>query len=324
MAARLLTLASAFAFGCWAAPAMAQYPPVVHDFPEPFARPLPGGLKEICTISPLSGASARECPVLRFDGYTFWAYSYIDNRVAMAIVARDSANQVVKVWEKPGARYIWKIMVDETAQTVTFIGQSNATIVMTWQELEAATQPGSLSIAQISVNTLDCLFLNPCTSPSPADSIAAIAMPPGVTGSGTLTTRTLGGSGATPGAGKVAYQYRLDMTQAVSNEEAPCVTDLTIDLGPVTQMKYDGSNEDDAFVLTQGGPGSVGLLNAMKTGNKVTFTFNQPICAGATAGSGHASQFFGVTSALTPKVVSATVGWPGLLGISVDARAPNH
>jgi len=34
-----------------------------------------------------------------------------------------------------GARYIWQIRIDAAAQTITFVGQAERTITMTWEEL---------------------------------------------------------------------------------------------------------------------------------------------------------------------------------------------
>jgi hypothetical protein len=121
-----------------------------------------------------------------------------------------------------------------------------------------------------------------------------------------------------------AYEYRVDMTQAIVAGDASCVTDLSVDFGPNAQLNYDGSGNSDAYVITQGGIGTVGVLYATRSGNTLNFTFSQPVCAGATAGSGQSSQFIGVASAQAPVATTATVGWPGLLGLSVPARAPAH
>jgi hypothetical protein len=53
----------------------------------------------------------------------------------MTIVAYNSAGNIVHQWYKEGARYIWQITVDEIAKTVTFWGQSNNKICMSWNEL---------------------------------------------------------------------------------------------------------------------------------------------------------------------------------------------
>ena len=60
------------------------------------------------------------CWVLEWGNYAYWAYSYIDNRVAMNIVAYDNIGNIVKQWEQPGARYLYNITVDPARQMVTF------------------------------------------------------------------------------------------------------------------------------------------------------------------------------------------------------------
>lgn len=97
--------------------------------------PVPAGSKQMATVEPFSGDQSTNCPVIVYQDYVFWAYSYVDNRVAMNIVAYDCEGKIVKQWEKPGARYIWQITTDPNTKTVTFWGQSNAKIVMNWSDL---------------------------------------------------------------------------------------------------------------------------------------------------------------------------------------------
>lgn len=53
----------------------------------------------------------------------------------MLIVAWDMQQNLVKRWEKPGAQYIWQIMFDSGAQTVTFTGQNWHSVAATLDEL---------------------------------------------------------------------------------------------------------------------------------------------------------------------------------------------
>ena len=39
--------------------------------------------------------------------------------------------------EATGARYLYAIEVDDTAKTVTFRGQSDRAVTLTWEELQA-------------------------------------------------------------------------------------------------------------------------------------------------------------------------------------------
>jgi hypothetical protein len=120
----------------------ALFPPPVIDTVAVNTPPaVPAGMKVTCTQGPGTGASATTCPVIRWGGYTYWAFSYIDNRVAMGIVAYDAAGKVVAQWEKTGARYVYAITSDAVGRTVTFAGQSDAKITMRWSELFPPVAP---------------------------------------------------------------------------------------------------------------------------------------------------------------------------------------
>ena len=56
---------------------------------------LPPGTKVTCLVS-ASSLDDADCPVLRWGGYTYWAFSYLDNRAAMNITAYDGSGRVVK------------------------------------------------------------------------------------------------------------------------------------------------------------------------------------------------------------------------------------
>jgi hypothetical protein len=307
-----------------AAPALAQAPPSVEKRMATSHPATPPGWKQTCIQGPDTGAPSPDCPVLVFGDYTYWVWSDANNDVRMAIVAYDAAGKAVREWVKPGARYIWQITRDESKQTIGFVGQANATITMTWDELAIAPPiPNALKVVDVNASSLACLFAPQCTVTA-TDTTGDIPLPPGVSGTGRLQSRTFVGAPGTPGAGKTAYEYRVDLTQAVSTGEVPCVTDLTVDFGPVTQLDYGGGQPADVFVVNQGGLGTVGLFDTVKIGNRITFTFNQPVCAGPAAGSGLSSFFIGASSTTAPRDVTAKVGWPGLDGLNVPARAPTH
>lgn len=190
--------------------------------------------------------------------------------------------------------------------------------------LPAAAQP--LTFTNVGAPAINCVFSQPVNghcSVTVTDSVGTIAMPPGVSGVGRLQSRTFKGAAGTPGAGLTAYEYRVDMTGAVSDGESPCVTDLAIDFGTVSKLPYQGNaTKYDVYVITSGGIGSVGLYDVEETGNSIDFVFNQPVCAGPSPGSGKSSYFFGLAAPNPPHAVTAHVGWPGLLPIPVQARSP--
>jgi hypothetical protein len=67
--------------------------------------------------------------------------------------------------------------------------------------------------------------------------------------------------------------------------------------------------------------GTIELYFVEQNGEVITFTFNEPVCAGPAPGQGHSSYFIGVASTLSPKLIVAYAAVPGLLPIDVKARA---
>ncbi|MDH6064664.1 hypothetical protein [Umezakia ovalisporum] len=103
--------------------------PIVVTVPPANAPTIPQGFHSPFTFTPSAA------PVIQWNGYTYWAYSYADNRMAMAILAYDAKGQIVKQWEKPGARYLTSITVDSAQKTIILTGQANQTTVLSWDEL---------------------------------------------------------------------------------------------------------------------------------------------------------------------------------------------
>jgi hypothetical protein len=97
--------------------------------------PVPAGLKVTCMDSPNTLQSAATCPVVKYQGMTTWAYSYIDNRVSFGLVTYDATNNVVRNIEKPGARYIWNMVSSEKTQQITLAGQANQTVEINWSDV---------------------------------------------------------------------------------------------------------------------------------------------------------------------------------------------
>jgi len=275
-------------------------------------------------VSAESGASSPDCPVLVYNGYTYWAWSQAQNGMGMAIVAYDAAGNPVKQWNFEWVRYVWNITIDPVAETVAFLGQGNKQAVLSWNDLFIPSFPNALPFVNVSAHDANCIFASDCTV-SVSDSTGPIPMPVDVTGSGQLLTRTFSGAAGTAGAGKTVYEYRVDMSQAASSSSSPCVTDLSVDFGPSARLSYDGTGQlYDAFVVDKDGLGNIGLFSVARSGNTIEFVFNQPVCAGYSPGEGHASDFIGVASASAPRSVTAHVGWPGSNALEVDARAPAH
>ncbi len=89
---------------------------------------IPDGLTRTCYKA---GQPAPTCPVVKWNGITYWAFSYIDNRFSLGIVGyRDTDGTVAINKELPGARYLETITVGE--DVVTFKGQNNAQAPMSF------------------------------------------------------------------------------------------------------------------------------------------------------------------------------------------------
>ena len=98
---------------------------------------IPYGMKKACMQGPDSLYVSETCPIVNANGLNFWALSYIDNRVGMAIVGYDTGGNVVSILEKTGSRYIWGIALDAAHETIAFKGQANAVITINWDDLLA-------------------------------------------------------------------------------------------------------------------------------------------------------------------------------------------
>jgi hypothetical protein len=206
-------------------------------------------------------------------------------------------------------------------RTTGFIQLSAAAVLF----MAVPAQAGPLSFVEVAAPDINCVFNTTCKV-TVTDSVGTIVVPPGLwSGTARLQSRTYPGAAGAPGAGKTAYEYRVDLTQAVSDGEVPCVTDIAIDFGAVTKLQYNKVGPlDDVFVVTKGGLGTIGLYAVEQTGNVITFTFNQPVCAGPTPRTGRTSYFFGLASEYAPHAITAHVGVPGLLPVDTPARGPAH
>ena len=181
-----------------------------------------------------------------------------------------------------------------------------------------------LTVVTVAAPDINCVFETDCTIVV-TDSVGNIAVPD-TTGIARLQSRTFLGKAGAPAAGKTGYEYRVDLTQASTPGDQACVSGLQVDFGPVTKLQYNKVGPtDDVFVVTKGGLGTIGLASADQTGNIITFTFSQPVCAADSSGPGKTTFFFGLASAQPPKAITAIVEAPGVFpGTDVKARGPNH
>jgi hypothetical protein len=110
--------------------------PVIRVVPTASHPPVPSNLKVDPSPGPNDLSLAPNCPVLTWGDYTYWAVDYVDNRVAMCILAFDASNKIVKQIEKQGSRYIWQMTLQQANKTLTCYGQANKTITIALAEIQ--------------------------------------------------------------------------------------------------------------------------------------------------------------------------------------------
>ena len=175
-----------------------------------------------------------------------------------------------------------------------------------------------LKIVNVGAPTINCIFNLSC-SVSVKDTKDNVTLSTG--GSGSLITRTFKGADTAPAAGLFAYEYRLDLRNAVS---VSCIDWITLSFGPVVStLDFGGDKKpDQVFVVTTGGIGTIGLASAVQTGTTIKFKFKSPVCGGAMAGKGESSFFWGLVSRKPATNVSARLHETSGVTHFVKTRSP--
>ena len=182
---------------------------------------------------------------------------------------------------------------------------------------------GNLNVVEVAAPAVNCVYSADCTI-TVTDSVGQLTLQNLDTpNTAWLQSRTFTGKAGTPGAGKTGYEYRLDMTQATGALQ--CVGGIVVNFGPVTQLPFKNNALADAYVITQGGLGTVGLGSAEQDGDVITFNFSKFICPSKPASAANTTFFFGLASIHPPASTIAGVfvtGSPPYY--NVPARAPQH
>lgn len=179
-----------------------------------------------------------------------------------------------------------------------------------------------LTVVSVGAPAINCVFNSTC-SIAVSDTVTTI--PLSATGARRLQSRTFAGQPGSPAQGLYAYEYRIDLSQALSTGPAECINSLKVNFGRVVNtLDYNGNGvADDVFMITSGSMGSVGVSSADRddSGN-VTFTFNPPVCTGTILAPGKSTYFFGLVSKQPSAAVSAVVSASTGTAYQVAARAP--
>src|SRR6266851_831504 len=111
-----------------------------------------------------------------------------------------------------------------------------------------------LKVVNVSAPAINCVFNPPCTV-LVNDTSDNITLSAG--GTGFLQSRTFTGKPDSPAAGLYAYEYRIDLRNAVGATAISCIDSVTFDFGTVVStLDYNGDGKgDQVFVVTSGGIG---------------------------------------------------------------------
>ena len=149
-------------------------------------------------------------------------------------------------------------------------------------------EAGPLKVVNVSAPAINCVF-NPTCTVTVNDTSDNITMSTG--GTGFLQSRTYKGAAGSPAAGLFAYEYRIDLRNAVGAVAISCIDWMTISFGPVVGSLNYGADAkpDQVFVVTGGGIGTIGIASAVQTGSSIKFKFTSPVCEGGAPGKGDSS-----------------------------------
>ena len=178
-----------------------------------------------------------------------------------------------------------------------------------------------LKVVNVSAPAINCVFNPPCTV-TVNDTSDNVTLSTG--GTGFLQSRTYPGAPGAPAAGLFAYEYRLDLRNAVGATAISCIDWISMSFGPVVStLDFNGDRKpDQVFVVTGGGIGTIGIASAIQTGSNIRFNFTTPVCGGGAPGRGDSSFFWGLVSKNKAKFVTATLHEPGGATHVVKARSP--
>jgi hypothetical protein len=183
-----------------------------------------------------------------------------------------------------------------------------------------------LKVVSVSAPAINCVFSTTCTI-TVNDATDSIPMSAG--GTGVLKSRTFKGLPGSPADGLFAFEYLLDLRNAVGATAISCIDSMTINFSPVvSSLDFNSDRKpDQVFVVTGGGIGTIGLAAAVPTSN-LKFIFASPICSGAPGKGGapdkkgDSSFFWGLVSMHPPKIADAALHEPGGAIHHVKVRVP--
>jgi len=134
-------------------------------------------------------------------------------------------------------------------------------------------QAAPLKVVKVNFPAINCLFSTNCVI-RVTDTVAKFNtnLPP-LTVCGFLQSRTFEGKPGTHEAGHFGYGYRLVLTR-LAGASSISITSMTINtFGAISAYNYNGRANNQVWVETSGGLGSVGPGAASSIGTKNYFRF---------------------------------------------------
>jgi len=188
--------------------------------------------------------------------------------------------------------------------------------------LQNSVHAETLSIVHVNAPAVNCKFDPTCTVVV-NDFVTDFAWSSSSNDSFLQSRTWPQGKPGTAAAGLYAYVYRIDLSKAMAATNYTCVTSFSIPFGPVAAVDYSGSGTTShVFVITTGGLGTIAPVAAVKTGNKIDFTFQQPFCNGGQPGKGGMTFFFGLASKNPSRQVTSILSRDIGPALSLKAVAP--
>jgi hypothetical protein len=182
----------------------------------------------------------------------------------------------------------------------------------------AAAQSVPLFPAQLSGANIEALF-----GGQGSEEVTDIPLP-GINGKAVLQSRVIRAAAGSRAEGRFAYQYRIDLSNAITFVDSTCVTNLSVKFGPIEKLPYAPNSLRDVYEIKQGvPPNQVGFSSAVQTGDLVTFTFERLICAADGKAPGDTSFAFGLASRDSPdRGVQVQIDAIGLDDMRVKSFGP--
>lgn len=107
------------------------------------APPAPAGNIALCYTGADGNTVATNCPVLKWNGITYWAFAYVDEgHNSLNLVAYDADEIELNTSERTGTRQLYDITINATDRTVTLLGKDSAPAVVPWSVLELSQPAG--------------------------------------------------------------------------------------------------------------------------------------------------------------------------------------